>query len=180
MDMHKVLSSLFDEKKLNVLSVFLSDPKKEFYLQQVSDESKVPIATTYRIVNKLVSVEVLVCNKVSKFKVYHLNENATEVVHILNSMVFKEKFGLLDFIKQISFVTGVDSIILHGVDSDSKASLLVLGEGIESEKIKLISFEAKEKYCYNLTYMLLSREQFEQMKLLNMITGELKVMWEKK
>ena len=70
-----VFSGLVDKKVLRVLAVFLNNPRELFHINKVSKKAKVPLATTFRIINNLVSFNILSVQKISKFKIYKLADN---------------------------------------------------------------------------------------------------------
>ena len=72
MDLFK---GLIDKKTLRVLSVFLNNPDEFFHINKVSEKSKVPLATTFRIINNLSQNNILSIQKISKFKIYQLANN---------------------------------------------------------------------------------------------------------
>jgi DNA-binding MarR family transcriptional regulator len=71
---YKFISNLMDSKLAAVLKLFLTKPEHQFYLNEISMQSRVPVATTYRLVNKLVKMNMLKMTRVAKFKIYTLNE----------------------------------------------------------------------------------------------------------
>lgn len=75
MEIKELLENLFDEKKLRVMNFFFNNPEEEFYLREITKRTKVPLATTFRIINKLKSLEIIKENKLKKFKLYSLNKN---------------------------------------------------------------------------------------------------------
>ncbi len=70
-----VLSDLVDSKTLRVLETFLKNRGKLFHLQQISSESKVPTASVFRIVRKLVKLDYITITRIGKLKVYSLADN---------------------------------------------------------------------------------------------------------
>ena len=55
----KLLEELFDKKVLKVLKLFLADKGNEFYLREIAKLSKVPVASTYRIITKLIALNII-------------------------------------------------------------------------------------------------------------------------
>ena len=51
--MDKLLGELFDDKLLKIIKFFLMNKDKEFYLQEISKQAGVPIATVFRTIKKL-------------------------------------------------------------------------------------------------------------------------------
>lgn len=70
-----ILEELFDSKKLAVIKIFMKEKSHEFYLREISQKSKVPVATTFRIVNRLVSLRLVDMLAISKFKAYRWASN---------------------------------------------------------------------------------------------------------
>lgn len=70
-----VFSGLVDDKTLRVLRVFLNNPDEFFHINKVSQKSKVPLATTFRIMKNLLELDILSVQKISKFKIYKLADN---------------------------------------------------------------------------------------------------------
>jgi len=70
-----LLSGLIDENTLKVLSLFLKKPDEFFHINGVSSKTKVPLATTFRIMKNLTKNNIISYKEISKFKVYHLAKN---------------------------------------------------------------------------------------------------------
>ncbi|MEM3373996.1 MAG: hypothetical protein QXE31_02125 [Candidatus Woesearchaeota archaeon] len=69
------LSGLIDKKTEKIINIFLKNPNEFYHINKVSIESKVPLSTTFRIINKLVKNDFLEIKYISKFKIYKLKEN---------------------------------------------------------------------------------------------------------
>jgi len=65
-----VLTELFDKKILGILNIVINDKSEGMYLGEISKAASVPPATTYRIINKLVALDVLQEVKIKKLKLY--------------------------------------------------------------------------------------------------------------
>ena len=66
---------IIDEKILSVIKLFLENEKDLFHLNKISESTDVPIATTYRIVNKLLKLNFIEKKNVGKMKIYTLASN---------------------------------------------------------------------------------------------------------
>jgi len=66
---------LIDDKTLKVLALFINHPEEYFHINKVSDDAKVPLATTFRIINSLKNNGIIEYKKISKFKIYTLAKN---------------------------------------------------------------------------------------------------------
>lgn len=171
------LESLFDKKLVSILRIFFQFGTKKFYLKEVSDMCGVSMATTHRILTKLVRLGILEEIKISKFKVYQLAKN--EKTEFLASFI-KGSVKILDiFIDQIKDDSAIESIILVGKESDTKANLLIIGEGVDTEKVKQAVSDLKEQYNYKITYITMPREQYEQMSAMGLYPGTKKTLYER-
>lgn len=172
-----ILASLFDEKLMSILRLFFQFDQKKFYLKEISDNAKVSMATTHRILTKLVKLGIVDEIKISKFKVYQLARN--EKTDFLASFI-KESVKVLDmFIDMIKKDQNIESVILVGKESDSKANVLILGEEIDTEKVKIATSEIKENYNFTITYISMPQSQYEQMSSMGLYPGTKKEIYRK-
>lgn len=169
-----LLRELFDEKIVKVLSVFLEEPNKYFSLTQASSISKVNIATTLRIIDKLNKKEILELIKIGKSKFYMLKRG--EKTLALTRLLKKEEH-ISDFIEDIKKITQVKKIILES-KSNEMAKLLLVGDNIPEEKIKETIKEIKAKHGFEIEYMEISQKQFEDMSRLELYDVGKKVIWD--
>ena len=70
-----ILDGLIDNKKLKILGLFAGHPESIYHIKKVSEETAVPLATTFRIINSLVRIKIIEVRKISKFKIYSLAKN---------------------------------------------------------------------------------------------------------
>lgn len=73
--MDDVLYGLVDKKIRNILNIFIKNKGELFHLQKIAKLSNVPIASSFRIVRKLVSLGFVTVIRINKFKVYKLSDN---------------------------------------------------------------------------------------------------------
>jgi len=97
---------------------------KAFYLKELSDKSKVPIATTYRILQKLEKLKIIQVMKISKFKLYTLSSN--QDTEFLSSLFLDKKNAVDIFISKAKKEPSVESILLQGEEEEDKANLINL------------------------------------------------------
>ena len=93
MDNVKILEELFDSKVLKVIKFFLVNKDKEFYLQEISKQVGVPIATVFRMIKKLKGLKIIDEIKIKKFKIYKCADNDT--IRFLESFI-KEGKRIID------------------------------------------------------------------------------------
>ena len=170
-----LLENLFDSKSLKILRRFIDDKEKEFYLREISKICGVPVSTTFRIINKLVEMNVVERVIIKKFKLYKLADNDNSVFLI---KVLKEKPMAIDyFVNSAKKMPFIDEIILHGKQQKNKASLLLIGGDIDSDKIKLLCSDVKEKHNFVISVLSLTRIQFEQMSSMDLFPRDKKVLY---
>ena len=73
--MEKYLIDLLNPKIVSILRLFLDNSKDLFHLQKISRQSKVPLGTTFRLIKKLVSLDLVSVVTVEKLKLYKLNDD---------------------------------------------------------------------------------------------------------
>ena len=177
MDNLKILESLFDSKKLRILKLFYKEKERKFYLREIAKISEVPIATTYRIINKLVSLKLINQIMISRFKLYKLAENENTL--FLESFLKEGKRIVQYFIDEVKKIPEVDAVILHGKEEEDKANLLLIGEGIDPNNIKMICGLIKEQYNFTISALPLTKEQFAQMSSMGLYSGKKKIVYKK-
>ncbi len=157
-----LLGNLFDTKSLKILRLFLDDKDKEFYLREISKKVNVPVATTFRIVKRLVELRVVELLMIKKFKLYKLADNDNTI--FLEGVLKEKKRALEEFVNSAKNIDSIDEIILHGKETEKRASVLLIGENIDAGEVKRLCAEIKEKYNFVVSILSLGRDQFEQMK----------------
>ena len=81
-----ILRHLIDKKTLRILEFLLKNKKKYSHLTEISSQSKVPVASAFRIINQLVSFGIIEVMPIGKMKIYRIlsNEQTLELENILN------------------------------------------------------------------------------------------------
>ena len=172
----KILEGLFDKKIVSILRLFLKKKDQQFYLKEISKLTKVPLATTYRILNKLEEQSVIERTKIKHLKIYKLSEN--EKTKYLEA-VFEGKKTILDeFVEACIALSGINSIITYGREEKDKANLLIIGEGVDNMLVREIVVKIKEKYNFTITHLVLTESQYQQMASMNLYPGKKEVLYE--
>jgi len=175
-DKKKVLETLFDRKVVKILCLLMNNPDEEFYLREIAKMSKVSPATTYRVLNTMKALELVYEEKNRYLKVYYLNRKNT----VMFADLFEDKKSALqEFSEFMSNLLGVHMVILHGSEERDKASILVVGEKIDQDAIRLKAVEIKEKYAFNIIYLVLGQEQYNQMLSMGLYPGKKVVLFSK-
>ncbi len=170
-----ILEELFDRKKIRILKLFLRDKENEFYLREISRLARVPVASTHRIIKKLVSLSIIKEIRIKQFKVYMIAQNKT--VEYLDS-ILKEETRIIDlFIDEIKLLPGIQIVIQHGEEKKNKANLLIMGKDVNPDEIKRICAKIKDDYSYSIHTLTLTQEQFQQMSSMGLYPGKKKVLF---
>jgi hypothetical protein len=174
----KILESLFDSKKLRILKLFLQDKEKQFYLREIAANSKVPVASAFRIIRLLVELKLVDIIKVHKFKLYRLARN--ENTSFLDSFLKEGKRIVQYFVDKIKKIPQLDAVVLHGKETEEKANVLLIGQGIDPYEVKKICASIKEQYNFVVSALALTQEQFAQMSTMGLYSGQKKILYRKK
>lgn len=169
-----ILEQLFDKKTLDVLRLFYQNDKKEFYIRELSRLSKVSLATTFRVVQKLVKLKLVNQIQISKFKVYILADN--ENSRFLGQVVKRQKQALQVFVTKMKSLPGLEKILIQGKEEKDRANIILIGENMPTNDIKQICIAIKEQFSYIVSPLMVDYEQFEQMK--QMMPTRTKVLFE--
>lgn len=169
------LEQLFDEKKLKILKLFLRDPGKEYYLREISRIANVSDASTFRIVNLLVSLNLVETIQIKKLKLYRIANNKN--VKLLESFLKDDIRALETFLEEIRSVENVDKVILHGEEKPDRANILLIGNEIDSGRIKSIVAGIKESFNFTISTLTLEAEQYAQMSSMGLYSGKKKVLF---
>lgn len=175
MEQGELLENLFDKKVLKIIKHFLKDEQREYYLREVSRHTRVSPASTYRILNKLLKLELIEQRQIKTMKLYKLGQNKS--VEFIKSIM--EVDVLQFFIESASSMLNVEEILLLGQKDKSKSNVLLLGNNIDISQVKQIIADIKQKYDYTVNQMSLSREQYEQMSSMGLYPGSKKVLYKR-
>ena len=173
----EVLTTLFDNKILSVLAVLVNDTSGGLYLREISKYSKVSDASTFRIIKKLIKVGLVEQLKIKKLKLYKFRN--TDKTEFLYKMLKKDIQVMQLFIDEIKKIPGVQSILLHGKESNERANVLLIGVNIDSDRVKEICGDIKVKHNFIISPLILAPEQFEQMSSMGLYSGKEKVLFKR-
>ena len=168
MDKKQVLESLFDKKLIKILRLFVNNKKKDYYLREISRITKVPPASTHRIITQLKTLNLIQEKKERYLKTYTAN---TENLEIFSNLLEDKKTAIKEFTEFIATVEGVERAILHGEGEKDKASILIVGENIDQTALREKTNQIKESYNFNIIYLVLAPTQYEQMSSMGLYPG---------
>jgi DNA-binding IclR family transcriptional regulator len=69
-----LIRQLLNQKILKILDLLLKNKNKFFHLSDISFRTNVPIGSTFRLVNKLVSLNIIETTLIGKMKIYRLSD----------------------------------------------------------------------------------------------------------
>jgi len=170
-----ILSGLFDKKKLSVLKIFIDQPERELTLQEISKSSRVSLATTYRILGRLVKLELLVERKIKHLRLYKLAPNSS--TKYLARILESAKSALEEFVELIKTVQGVEEVILHGKQAKDRASVLLIGSGIDGGAVQAAIQRIRDAYNFNIIQLTLDAAQYAQMQTMGLFPGEKQILF---
>ena len=148
-----VLKRLFDKKILSVLDIIVNDNSNEgLYLREIAKKSRVSPASTHRILNKLLALELINQTKIKQIKLYKINKlKQTKFLHNL----LKKDIRIINlFVGLVKEIQGINAIILHGEEQHDRANVLLIGNNIDSAKIKEICGELQTKHKFTISPLL--------------------------
>jgi len=172
MSKREALLSLVDPKKIALLEVLLFS-SEEMYLKEIADKSHVPLASAFRLLQEFTQLGLIKKRSWKTSTIYSCENN--EKVLYLKELLTDEYEGLREFVQSMSTIPEIQNIIVHGVQKKNKANVLVIGQGIEPAKIEAVREQLKQK-GFELTYLTLTPEQYEQMSKMGLYSGEKMVL----
>jgi len=170
----ELVQGLMDAKKLAVLDI-LFNSDEEMYLGEIAKASKVPAATTYRIINEMVKLGLVKVNQIKKLKLYSVDKN--EKTLFWGNILRKGVQVLDEFISIVKVIPGLQEIMLHGETMKDRANLLIIGENLDEGILKGAVGAIKEKHGFTITYLPLTLLQYRQMSAMGMYGERKKVLW---
>ncbi|MEM1988773.1 MAG: hypothetical protein QXS41_02970 [Candidatus Woesearchaeota archaeon] len=171
----EALIKLIDNKIVEILKVLIKNQNNKMRITDISHESKVPIASTFRILKKLEKLEIVKVEEINKLKLFSLAENKTTA--FIKSIIKLMPSGLEYFLNKIKELPNVQQVILQGPEKENSVNLILLGYNIDNEFIRKLVQEIYNKYKYNIIYLILTKEQYEQMKAIGLYGSSQKVIY---
>ena len=173
-----VLTELFDKKILAILNTIINDKTGGMYLGEISKAANVPNATTYRILNKLVKVELIEEVKIKKLKLYKFKRSGKS--EFLYKLFKKDVQVLKIFIEKVKNMPGLQAIVLHGEEAKDRANILLIGNNIDAGNVKEICAKIKEDHNFIISPLTLTAEQYDSMSKMGLYSGKKNILFEKK
>ncbi|MBI4983424.1 helix-turn-helix transcriptional regulator [Candidatus Woesearchaeota archaeon] len=168
----EALAQLVDGKKAAILKI-LFNSKEELCLNEVAAKSNVSVTSTFRILQELASAGLVKRREWKHSKVYFPEDN--ERVAFLKELFYEEYDGLQEFVNSVGSLPNLQSIISYGPKKKDKASVMIIGEGIDMGKVNEVCQKLKEN-GFELTILTLTKSQYDQMTRMGLYSGDKKVL----
>jgi DNA-binding Lrp family transcriptional regulator len=172
-----ILEHLFDAKTLELLRFFMKNPQEQYYLREIAKLSKLPVTSTYRLLNRFVSLGILKVVSIKNNKLYQIESNKT--TDFLKTVLKLEPRILDAFVDKVKGFPGLSAVVLHGEEKEDRANILLIGENIDVNEMKMLCGEIREKYNFTITSLTLAKEQYEQMAAMGLYSGKKKIIFQK-
>lgn len=169
-----ILKGIIEPKMLRLIQFLVDHADEEFYLRELYKKTNIPLATLFRILKKLESLSIVDVHILKTTKLYSIKKNE-KIIELFST----KESALEFFIEKISQIKEVSQVIqlISKEDRKDKANLLVLGVGINSERIKHIMLDVREKYNFIITQLILEPDQYRQMLNMGLYPGKKRILY---
>ncbi len=164
-----LLANLFDKKTVEILKKLLLK-KDIFYLRDLSRDSQVSLATTHRIIQKLVSLGLVTKQQQDKFTFYKILRDAPIYQEISNLIFGNIEEPAQVIKKELRDAFGPTLKVYQGRDKDKK--IFVVSEQAKQANVDEITSKIYEQTGMKPTAMVITPAFFEQMHIMGLISKE--------
>ena len=172
-----LLTELFDRKILAILAVLTNDTSGGLYLREISKYSQVSDASTHRIINKLLELGIVEQEKIKKLKLYKFKKSSK--TEFLYKILKKDVQVINIFIEEVKKHMSIDQIILYGEETNKRASILLIGDVIHTEKVKEIVGSIQMKYNFLITPTMLNNETYENLSNMGQFLSKKRILFKR-
>ncbi len=182
-------------KELEIIALYRSDYKSEFYLRQISKLAKLPLKTAQNVLFSLEKNKVLKSKIDGKNKYFNLNlDNIQTKSYLLQSEIFKTDLFLENYPQFKTFLKSLNTnvpIIIFGsfakfkANKDSDLDLFVVSEKDQKLPFHLIPYKIHQVTLSEDSFVkalkekeILLKEIEENHIILNNHSFYLNVMWD--
>ncbi|MEM4714228.1 MAG: winged helix-turn-helix domain-containing protein [Candidatus Nanoarchaeia archaeon] len=159
-----LLASLFDKKTVDILRILLLKPGN-FYIRDLSKETGVPLATTYRIIQKLASLGLVQKKEFEKFVLYSINKEAP-IYHEVHNLIFGTPSDPLELFKS-TLKERFGGAYTAYQDRDKK--IFIVSDILKESDIAEIAQLIFNKTGVKPNYILITRDFFQKMQDMNLV-----------
>jgi hypothetical protein len=165
MERAKVLAGIFDQKTVKILEKLLIK-KDVFYLRELSKESGVSLATTYRIVQKLISIGLAQKTLQGKFTIYKLQKDSP-IFSEIYTIIIGKKDDPLELLKtNLKENFQGQPILIYTLKGNKK--IFIIGN-VEPKYIENLTKLIQDKTGTKLNLLAISSDQFSKMQDMGLI-----------
>ena len=164
-----LLSSLFDKKTVEILKKLLLK-KDIFYLRDISRETGVPLATTFRIVQKLVGMGLVGREQQDKFTWYKLNRDSQTFKEV-HELVIGAKQDPLELFKTL-LKEKFEGSFSAFVTKDKDKKVFIISDLVKTADVEEVSKKFIENSGFKPNYMVVTPQFFEQMQTMGLIAKD--------
>ena len=165
----KLLANLFDKKTIEVLKKLLLK-KDVFYIRDLSRETLVSLATTFRIVQKLVGLGLVTKDVQDKFTWYKLQRDS-DIYKEIYALVMGATPDPIDMLKQQlkeKFAAAFNAFMTK--DKDKK--IFIVSDIVKQADVDEIANKIHEVAGSKPNYMVITPQFFDQMQTIGLISKE--------
>ena len=160
----QLLASLFDKKTVEVLKRLMVKPGN-FYIRDLSKESGVPLATTFRIIQKLTLLKLVQKKEMDKFVFYSVNKEAP-IYNEVHSLVFGTTSDPIELFKK-SLHERYSGAFTAYQDKDKK--IFVVSDLLKETEVAELATFVYQKTEVKPNYIMITREFFQKMQDMGLI-----------
>jgi len=164
-----LLSELFDDKTVKVLKKLLLK-KDTFYLRDISRETGVSLATTFRIVQRLMGMGLVKKQQQGKFTIYSLNRDAPIFLDVYK-LIIGEALDAVGLVKKALKGSYDISRTNLFVLKDNKNKIFIISDDVEPAFVSGLATTIKEELGTKVDLMAISHSQFRQMREMKLISA---------
>ncbi|MGB9675381.1 MAG: winged helix-turn-helix domain-containing protein [Candidatus Nanoarchaeia archaeon] len=159
-----LLANLFDKKTVDILRVLLLK-SSNFYIRDLAKETGVPLATTFRIVQKLVGLGLVQKKEFEKFVFYSVNKEAP-IYHEVHNLIFGTPSDPLELFKK-TLKERYGGAYTAYQDKDKK--LFIISDILKEQDVSEIAQFVFNKTEVKPNYILVTRDFFQKMQEMGLI-----------
>ena len=154
------MRNIFEYPGLKILSIFLREPYREFYLREVASHARTSVGTVKNFLDSLTAEEFLVRSRRANLVLFKANIESPMFRHFKIAYFLRDIQPLIRYLKQ-RFSNC--SIILYGScargddDKDSDIDLLIVGR---AEKAEMSTFEKRLERA--ITLLVFSPQEWDE------------------
>ena len=163
---------MFDEKTVSIISEMSG--KKTIGIREAARNTKISVATVYRIFQRLEKSGLLKKKKAGIFSFYEIDQNS-KAYAIVEKMV-PRKSPMEIFTTIVSNEKTEEIRLLE--EAEDRANILIIGN-VKTTKIQEICDAIKKEFRYSIQPLVLTRAQYENMASLNIAPMSKKVLFQK-